>query len=74
MRLEGHQGRGNGCCGDDGHLNAGATEVPVEDGLTDVPDTTDQLSEGEEAPPQEEAQQEQARLPRHSVPYHSHFQ
>lgn len=44
-------------------VNAGATEVPVEDGLTDVPDTTDQLSEGEEAgeeaPPQEEAQQEQ---------------
>lgn len=41
-------------------VNAGATEVPVEDGLTDVPDTTDQLSEGEEAgeqaPPQEEAQ------------------
>lgn len=30
-------------------VNAGATEVPVEDGLTDVPDTTDQLSEGEEA-------------------------
>lgn len=44
-------------------VNAGATEVPVEDGLTDVPDTTDQLSEGEEAgeeaPPQEETQQEQ---------------
>lgn len=40
-------------------VNAGVTEVPVEDGLTDVPDTTDQLSEGEEAPPQEEAQQEQ---------------
>lgn len=40
-------------------VNAGATEVPVEDGLTDVPDTTDQLAEGEEAPPQEEAQQEQ---------------
>ena len=38
-------------------VNAGATEVPVEDGLTDVPDTTDQLSEGEEAG--EEAQQEQ---------------
>ena len=38
-------------------VNAGATEVPVEDGLTDVPDTTDQLSEGEEAPPQEEAQE-----------------
>ena len=40
-------------------VNAGVTEVPVEDGLTDVPDTTDQLSEGEEAPPQGEAQQEQ---------------
>ena len=41
-------------------VNAGATEVPVEDGLTDVPDTTDQLTggeeAGEEAPPQEEVQ------------------